>query len=63
MWGINFGVLFPVAAKVDLSVQGGLRHVSGLAEVDQLVGTGLDEINNDSGRLTFPVVVGVRFRF
>jgi hypothetical protein len=62
-WGINFGVLFPVAAKVDLSVQGGLRHVSGLAEVDQLVGTGLDEINNDSGRLTFPVVVGVRFRF
>ena len=62
-WGINFGVLFPVAAKVDLSVQGGLRHVSGLAEVDQLVGTGLDEINNDSARLTFPVVVGVRFRF
>ena len=62
-WGLNFGVLFPVAAKVDLSAQVGLRHVSGLAEVDQLIGTGLDEINNDSGRLTFPIVVGVRFRF
>jgi hypothetical protein len=37
--------------------------MSGLAEVDQLIGTGLDEINNDSGRLTFPIVVGVRFRF
>ena len=62
-WGINFGVLFPVAAKVDLNAQVGLRRVTGLAEVDQLVGTGLDEINNDSARLTFPIVVGVRFRF
>jgi hypothetical protein len=62
-WGINFGVLFPVASKIDLSAQMGLRSVSGLSDVDQLVGTGLDEINNDSGRLTFPIVVGVRFRF
>ena len=56
-------MLFPIAAKVDLNGQVGLRRVTGLAEVDQLVGTGLDEINNDSARLTFPIVVGVRFRF
>jgi len=62
-WGINFGVLFPIANKIDLSTQFGLRHVSGLAEVDQLIGTGLDDLNNDSARLTFPVVVGVRIRF
>jgi hypothetical protein len=62
-WGINFGVLFPVATQMDLSAQLGLRRVTGLSEVDQLIGTGLDEINNDSARLTFPVVVGVRFRF
>lgn len=62
-WGINFGVLFPVASKLDLNAQFGLRHVSGLSEVDQLVGTGLEEINNDSARLTFPIVIGVRFRF
>jgi hypothetical protein len=62
-WGINFGVLFPIARKMDLNAQFGLRHVGGLAEVDQLIGTGLDELNNDSARLTFPVVVGVRFRF
>jgi hypothetical protein len=62
-WGINFGVLFPIASKIDLSAQMGLRRVTGLAEVDQLIGTGLDEINNDSARLTFPIVVGVRFRF
>ena len=62
-WGINFGVLFPVASKMDLNAQFGLRHVSGLSEVDQLVGTGLEAINDDSGRLTFPIVIGVRFRF
>ena len=62
-WGINFGVLFPIATKMDLNAQFGLRRVSGLAEVDQFIGTGLDEINNDSARLTFPIVVGVRFRF
>jgi hypothetical protein len=48
---------------VDFNAQIGLRHVSGLSEVDQFVGTGLEEINNDTARLTFPIVVGVRFRF
>ena len=62
-WGINFGVLFPVASKIDLNAQVGFRHVSGLSEVDQLVGTGLEAINDDSARLTFPIVIGVRFRF
>ena len=62
-WGINFGGLFRVADHVDVNAQFGLRRVSGLAEVDQFVGTGLDDTNNDTGRLTFPIVVGVRFRF
>ena len=61
--GINFGVLFPISAKLDLNAQVGMRRVTGLSEVDQLVGTGLEEINNDSARLTFPIVVGVRLRF
>ena len=46
-----------------LNAQLGLRRVSGLSEVDQFVGTGLEEINNDTARLTFPIVVGVRIRF
>ena len=62
-FGINVGALFRVSEKVDLSAQVGLRHVSGLAEVDDLVGTGLAGINDNSARLTFPIVVGVRFRF
>lgn len=61
-WGLNFGLTFPIHNRVDFYGQLGLRHVSGLAEIDQLVGTGLDNINNDTGRLTFPVVVGIRLR-
>ena len=33
------------------------------ADVDYLEGTGLNEINDDSARLTFPIVIGARFRF
>ena len=61
--GVSVGVLFPVAEKVDLTAQLGLRRVSGLADVDQFEGTGLDDINDDSARLTFPIVIGFRFRF
>lgn len=62
-WGINAGVLFRIAERLDLNAQFGLRHVSGLSEVDSLVGTDLEDINNDSGRLTVPIVVGLRYRF
>jgi hypothetical protein len=62
-WSFGAGVLFTIAEHIDLNAQFGLRHVSGLSEVDQFVGTGLEDINNDSGRLTFPVIVGIRYRF
>jgi hypothetical protein len=62
-WRVNFGVLFRVAPQLDLNAQLGLRHVGGLSQVDQFVGSGLEDINNDTGRLTFPIAIGVRFRF
>jgi hypothetical protein len=62
-FGVNVGVLFKVADRTDLTAQIGLRHVSGLTQVDQLVGTGLANLNDDSSRLTVPIVVGVRFHF
>ena len=62
-WRLNVGVLIRVAPQIDLSGQIGLRHVGGLSQVDQFVGTGLETINNDTGRLTFPIAIGVRFRF
>ena len=60
---VGAGILFPIAEHIDINGQLGLRRVSGLSKVDQLIGTGLDTINNDTARLTFPIVVGVRFRF
>jgi hypothetical protein len=60
---IGGGVLFPIAERIDVNAQIGLRRVSGLSDVDQFVGTGLEDINNDTSRLTFPIVAGVRFRF
>jgi hypothetical protein len=62
-WGINVGALFKVASQVDVNAEIGLRHVGGLAPVDQFAGTGLQDINNDTARLTFPLGIGVRFRF
>jgi hypothetical protein len=62
-WSIGVGVLFPIAKQVDFNAQLGLRHVGGLADVDQFVGTSLAAINNDSARLSFPIIVGVRFHF
>jgi len=62
-FGLSGGLLFPLSNRVDFTAQMGLRHVSGLSEVDQFGSTGLDEINNDSGRLTFPVIIGVRVHF
>jgi hypothetical protein len=62
-WSVSAGVLFRVARQVDVNAQLGLRYITGLSEVDQLLGTGLDSVNNDSARLTFPIVFGVRYRF
>ena len=62
-WSIGAGVLIPIASQLDFNAQLGLRRVGGLSQVDQFVGTGLDSLNDNSARLTFPIVVGVRFRF
>ncbi len=61
--GVNGGILLPIADRVDLNVQLGLRYVTGLSQVDALVGTGLEAINDDSARWTIPFVIGIRTRF
>jgi len=61
--GFNFGALFKFSDHFDFTGQIGLRHVSGLQTVDQFVGTGLQDVSSDTSRLTFPVVVGVRYHF
>jgi hypothetical protein len=59
----SVGLAFRVSEQVDLTAALGLRRVGGLSDVDRFEGTGLDNINNDSARLTFPITVGLRFRF
>ena len=61
--GVNLGVLIQTTDRLGIFVQGGLRWVSGMAEIDDLVGTGLETINDNSSRWTLPFLAGVRFRF
>ena len=61
--GANLGVLMQATERLGFFAQGGLRWVSGMSEVDGLAGTGLEDINDQSSRWTFPFLVGVRGRF
>jgi hypothetical protein len=58
--GGNVGVLFQTGPKVGVFGQIGLHWVSGMAEIDGLVGTGLETINDHSARTTIPFLMGVR---
>jgi hypothetical protein len=57
------GVLWQVSNRVGAYGQVGLRWMSGLSPIDDLAGTGLEPINDDSARWTMPIVVGMRVRF
>jgi len=61
--GANGGVIFKQNDHLGLFLQLGRRWVSGLAEVDDLVGTGLDTMNDKSSRWTVPFVAGVKYGF
>jgi hypothetical protein len=61
--GANIGLLFATQTRTEFFVQVGLRWVSGMSEVDNLVGTGLETINDNSARTTVPFVGGIRVRF
>jgi hypothetical protein len=62
-FGVAVGMLVQTNERMGFFGQLGVRRVSGLAEVDDLVGTGLDTINDKSQRWTLPFIGGVQFRF
>jgi len=62
-FGVNVGVLVQSNPRMGFFAQMGVRRVSGLSEVDDLVGTGLDSINDKSQRWTLPIIGGIQFRF
>ena len=57
------GVLWQVSDHFGAYGQVGLRWTTWLSEIDDLAGTGLETINDDSSRWTMPVVIGMRVRF
>jgi outer membrane protein with beta-barrel domain len=59
----NVGMLWEMTPRFGVFGQLGLRYVTGMSEVDQLVGTGLETINDSSARWTVPFVAGIRTRF
>jgi hypothetical protein len=62
-FGVNVGLLVQSNPRMGFFAQMGVRRVSGLSEVDDLVGTGLDTINDKSQRWTLPIIGGIQFRF
>jgi hypothetical protein len=61
--GTNVGVLVQGTPRFGIFGQVGLRWASGMSEIDGLVGTGLETINDKSSRWTMPFLLGVRARF
>jgi hypothetical protein len=57
---VNAGLLWGINPRLGGFAQLGLRYTSGLAEVDNSVGSGLESINDHSSRWTLPFLVGVR---
>jgi hypothetical protein len=62
-FGVNGGLLYALSERFDVQAQIGFRHNSGLAEIDDLEGTGLGQINDKSTRWTLPITFGVRYKF
>ena len=62
-WAVHAGLLWGVTDRLGGFAQLGLRYVSGLADVDNIPGEGLDTINDDSSRWTLPFLIGVRVGF
>ena len=61
--GVNGGVVYEVNDRFDLNGQIGFRYNSGLSKIDAFVGTGLEDVNDKSGRWTMPIMFGVRVKF
>jgi hypothetical protein len=60
---VNVGLDVQSGKNIGYFGQLGIRYVSGMSEIDDLVGTGLDNINDKSARWTLPFVVGIKYRF
>jgi opacity protein-like surface antigen len=62
-FGVSGGALYAITDRVDVKGELGFHHTSGLSQIDGLAGTGLEKVNDNSGRWTLPLTLGARVRF
>jgi hypothetical protein len=62
-FSVNGGMIYRTSDHIGIFGQLGFRRMTGLSEADRVVGTGLETINDKSGRWSMPLVGGVRFKF
>ena len=62
-WAVHAGLLWGINERLGGFAQLGLRYTTGLAEVDNFIGAGLESINDHSSRWTLPFLLGVRVGF
>jgi len=62
-FAVNGGALYRLTDRADLKTEIGFRRTSGLAQIDDLVGTGLERVNDRSARWSLPIAIGVHVRF
>ena len=63
IFSVHGGMLYKTSEHVGVFGQFGFRRTTGLTEAHNLVGTGLETINDKSGRWSMPIVVGIRYKF
>jgi hypothetical protein len=62
-FGGDFGLGFPLGANATLGVEAGLRYSGKLKQIEGLAGTGLESLNDEGARISFPVLGSLTFRF
>jgi len=62
-FGGDFGVAFPIGGMSTVGVQAGLRWAGALKQVEGLAGTGLENLNDEGARLSFPLSGTLTLRF
>jgi hypothetical protein len=63
VFGADFGLLYDVSPSVALGIEAGLRYQTSPSRLNGLAGTGLESINDVSGRWSLPIVGNITFRF
>ena len=63
VFGADLGFSYDVSPSVALGIEAGLRYQTGLSDLEGLLGTGLENINDVGSRWSVPVLATVTFRF